>query len=414
MSAKLLVLVDGTAYLYRAFHALPALTTSAGEPTGGIHGVLNMLSNIVERYEPERMAFVFDAPGKTFRDDLYARYKATRPPMPDDLRAQIEPLLEAVDAMGIPVLRIPGVEADDVIGTLATHCSETGQRAVISTSDKDMTQLVDEYVEIVNTMTDQKLDMNGVKQKFGVPPDRIVDFLTLVGDTSDNIPGVPGVGPKTAAKWLDEYGDLDNLREHADEIGGKVGERFRASLADLPLYTALVTIKCDVELPAAPDDLVVRPPDTARLRPLLERLEMHSTLERLCNGGEDGDDDQAEAAERRYEIVVDAERLNHWLAKIEVADLVALDTETTSLRYMEAELVGIALAVEAGEAGLHPGGPPLPGRSRAARPQRRARQAQAVARGGRPREGRSPSQIRLTYLQEPWGRAGWHRARFDA
>ena len=354
MSAKLLVLVDGTAYLYRAFHALPALTTSAGEPTGGIHGVLNMLSNIVERYEPERMAFVFDAPGKTFRDDLYARYKATRPPMPDDLRAQIEPLLEAVDAMGIPVLRIPGVEADDVIGTLATHCSETGQRAVISTSDKDMTQLVDEYVEIVNTMTDQKLDTNGVKQKFGVPPDRIVDFLTLVGDTSDNIPGVPGVGPKTAAKWLDKYGDLDNLREHADEIGGKVGERFRASLADLPLYTALVTIKCDVELPAAPDDLVVRPPDTARLRPLLERLEMHSTLERLCNGGEDGDDDQAEAAERRYEIVVDAERLNHWLAKIEVADLVALDTETTSLRYMEAELVGIALAVEAGEAAYIP------------------------------------------------------------
>ncbi|WP_428100719.1 DNA polymerase I [Candidatus Rariloculus sp.] len=351
MSAKPLVLVDGTAYLYRAFHALPALTTSAGEPTGAIHGVLNMLRNLVERYEPERMAFVFDAPGKTFRDDLYARYKATRPPMPDDLRAQIEPLLEAVDAMGIPVLRITGVEADDVIGTLATHCSETGQRAVISTSDKDMTQLVDEYVEIVNTMTDQKLDTNGVKQKFGVAPDRIVDFLTLVGDTSDNIPGVPGVGPKTAVKWLDEYGDLDNLCAHADEIGGKVGERFRAALADLPLYRKLVTIKCDVELPAAPDELVVRPPDPARLRPLLERLEMHSTLARLCDNG---DEQRRVPEERRYEIVVEAERLNHWLAKIEAADLVALDTETTSLRYMEAELVGIALAVEAGEAAYIP------------------------------------------------------------
>ena len=364
MSARPLVLVDGTAYLYRAFHALPELTTAAGEPTGAIHGVLSMLRNLLDEHAPERMAVVFDAPGKTFRDDLYDQYKATRPPMPGDMRAQIEPLLEAVDAMGIPVLRIAGVEADDVIGTLATHASRSGQRAVISTSDKDMTQLVDDHVEIVNPASGQKLDADGVKQKFGVAPDRIIDYLTLVGDTSDNIPGVPGVGPKTAAKWLAEYGDLDNLREHADEIGGKVGERYRETLDKLPLYKALVTIKCDVELPTDPGELVVRPADPARLRPLLERLEMRSTLKRLLGDSGGGDRagpeagqseaEPAEAEPPRYEIVLDSGRLDHWIAKIESADLVALDTETTSLRYMEAELVGIALAVEAGEAAYVP------------------------------------------------------------
>ena len=354
MSARPLVLVDGTAYLYRAFHALPALTTAAGQPTGAIHGVLNMLRTLQEEFEPERMAVVFDAPGKTFRDDLYESYKATRPPMPDEMRAQIEPLLEAIDAMGIPVLRIAGVEADDVIGTLATHCSRTRQRAVISTSDKDMTQLVDDCVEIVNTMSGQKLDVAGVERKFGVAPERIIDYLTLVGDTSDNIPGVPGVGPKTAAKWLAEYGDLDNLREHADEIGGKVGERFRETLDKLPLYKALVTIKCDVQLPVPPDELVVRRVDPARLRPLLEALQMRSTLERLLADAGGGHDEEPAAEQRRYEIVLDAERLNHWIEKIESAELVALDTETTSLRYMQAELVGIALAVEAGEAAYVP------------------------------------------------------------
>lgn len=357
MSARPLVLVDGTAYLYRAYHALPALTTAAGEPTGAVHGVVNMLRTLQDEYAPERMVVVFDAPGKTFRDELYARYKATRPPMPDDMRAQIEPLLEAVDAMGIAVLRVAGVEADDVIGTLATHCSRTGQRAVISTSDKDMTQLVDDQVEIVNTMSGQKLDAAGVERKFGVAPERIVDFLTLVGDTSDNIPGVPGVGPKTAAKWLAQYGDLDNLRAHADEIGGKVGERFRESLDKLPLYRELVTIKCDVELPTAPEDLRVRPVDASRLAPLFKRLEMHTTLRRLCGDSIDdigADEKQSEPEERRYEIVLDDERLNHWLAKVEPAELVAVDTETTSLRYMEAELVGIALSVEPGEAAYIP------------------------------------------------------------
>ena len=356
MSARPLVLVDGTAYLYRAFHALPELTTAAGEPTGAIHGVVNMLRNLLDEYEPERMAVVFDAPGKTFRDDLYDQYKATRPPMPGDMRAQIEPLLEAIDAMGIPVLRIAEVEADDVIGTLATHASRIGQRTVISTSDKDMTQLVDDHVEIVNTMSGQRLDTDGVRQKFGVAPDRIIDYLTLVGDTSDNIPGVPGVGPKTAAKWLGAYGDLDNLCKHADEIGGKVGERFRESLDKLPLYRALVTIKCDVELPADPGDLVVRPVDPARLRPLLERLEMRSTLKRLLVdvGDDEAEVEAPEAEQPRYKIVRSAERLDHWIEKIESADLVALDTETTSLRYMEAELVGIALAVEPGEAAYIP------------------------------------------------------------
>ncbi len=355
MSAGPLILVDGTAYLYRAFHALPELTTIDGEPTGAIHGVLSMLRNLLDEYEPRRMAVVFDAPGKTFRDDLYDRYKATRPPMPGDLRAQIEPLLEAIDAMGLPVLRIAGVEADDVIGTLATHASRTGQRAVISTSDKDMTQLVDDLVEIVNPASGQTLDADGVRQKFGVAPERIIDYLTLVGDTSDNIPGVPGVGPKTAAKWLAEYGDLDNLRDHAEEIGGKVGERFRETLDKLPLYKALVTIKCDVELPADPDELVVRPVDPARLKPLLERLEMRTTLDRLLRdtGGEVAEEPQAERPPR-YEIVRDAARLDHWLEKIESAELVALDTETTSLKYMQAELVGISLAVEPGEAAYIP------------------------------------------------------------
>ena len=355
MSAGPLVLVDGTAYLYRAFHALPELTTTDGEPTGAIHGVLSMLRNLLDEYQPQRMAVVFDAPGKTFRDDLYADYKATRPPMPGDLRAQIEPLLEAIDAMGLEVLRIAGVEADDVIGTLATRASRSRQHTVISTSDKDMTQLVDDHVEIVNTMSGQKLDADGVRQKFGVAPNRIVDYLTLVGDTSDNIPGVPGVGPKTAAKWLAAYGDLDNLCVHADEIGGKVGERFRETLEKLPLYKALVTIKCDVELPADPDELAVRPVDPKRLKPLLERLQMRTTLERLlADAGRDDREEPAVERPPRYEIVLDPARLEHWLAKIESAELVALDTETTSLKYMQAELVGIALAVEPGEAAYIP------------------------------------------------------------
>jgi DNA polymerase-1 len=235
MSAKSLVLVDGSSYLYRAFHALPALSTATGQPTGAVLGVINMLYKLLDDYAPEEMAVVFDAPGKTFRDEIYSAYKANRPPMPDDLRAQVEPLLEAIAAMGIALLRIEGVEADDVIGTLARHASAAGVSTVISTGDKDLAQLVDERVMLVNTMDNTTLDRAGVEQKFGVTPEQIIDYLALVGDTSDNIPGVPGVGPKTAAKWLQQYRDLDSLKARAAEVSGKIGERLRAALPSIDM-----------------------------------------------------------------------------------------------------------------------------------------------------------------------------------
>ena len=360
MAAKPLVLVDGMSYLYRAFHALPDLTNSDGVPTGAIHGMLNMLHKLVDEYEPERMAVIFDAPGKTFRNNLYADYKATRPPMPDTLRAQIEPVIETVEAMGITVLRISGVEADDVIGTLAVQSSAQGSPTLISTSDKDMAQLVNEHVQLVNTMSNTKLDSDGVKEKFGVAPNQIVDFMTLVGDTSDNIPGVTGVGPKTASKWLDQYGDLQRLITHADEIGGKIGERLRESLSELPLYEELVTIKCDVELPDKAADLTRRVPDEARLLELYERLELRSFLRRL---NENKATSEPPGTGGDYETVLTEQRFEYWLARIDSAALVALDTETTSLKYMAAELVGISLATEVGHAAyipvahIYPGAP---------------------------------------------------------
>jgi DNA polymerase I len=349
MSAKPLVLVDGSSYLYRAFHALPELSTADGQPTGAVLGVLNMLYRLLDDYGPDRVAVVFDAPGKTFRDALYPEYKANRPPMPDELRAQIDPLLEAIDAMGLPLLRVPEVEADDVIGTLAKQAADAGLDTVISTSDKDMAQLVDEHVLLVNTMDGTTLDAEGVKRKFGVAPAQIVDYLTLIGDTSDNVPGVPGVGPKTAAKWLAEHGDLDRLTAAADSIGGKVGERFRAALAELPLYRRLVTIDRDVELPVTLDELELREPDTGRLKTLYERLELGSLLRRRLGTAEapegQGESDRPVAA-AVYDTVLTETQLDEWLDRIAKADLVALDTETTGLNYMEAELVGISLAVE--------------------------------------------------------------------
>jgi DNA polymerase I len=349
MSAKPLVLVDGSSYLYRAFHALPELSTADGQPTGAVLGVLNMVYRLLDDYGPDRVAVVFDAPGKTFRDALYPEYKANRPPMPDELRAQIDPLLEAIDAMGLPLLRVPEVEADDVIGTLAKQAADAGLDTVISTSDKDMAQLVDDHVLLVNTMDGTTLDAEGVKRKFGVAPAQIVDYLTLIGDTSDNVPGVPGVGPKTAAKWLAEHGDLDRLTAAADSIGGKVGERFRAALAELPLYRRLVTIDRDVELPVTLDELELREPDTGRLKTLYERLELGSLLRRRLGTAEapegQGESDRPVAA-AVYDTVLTETQLDEWLDRIAKADLVALDTETTGLNYMEAELVGISLAVE--------------------------------------------------------------------
>jgi DNA polymerase-1 len=286
MSASPIVLVDGSSYLYRAFHALPPLSTKSGEPTNAILGVVNMLYKLLDELKPTRMAVVFDAPGKTFRSELYAEYKANRPSMPDELRMQVSPLLEAVEAMGIPLLRIEGVEADDVIGTLARHAAAAGSSTVISTGDKDLAQLVDGHITLVNTMNNTTLDRAGVEQKFGVTPEQITDYLALVGDSIDNIPGIAGVGPKTAAKWLQQFRDLDTLKARAGEVGGKIGERLRESLGLLDLSKQLATIRCDVELPIKLDDLTLRAQDAPRLRALFERFEFTRLLRRVDGGAE--------------------------------------------------------------------------------------------------------------------------------
>jgi DNA polymerase-1 len=381
-----LVLVDGSSYLYRAFHALPPLTNSKGEPTGAVLGVLNMLAKLLKEQDPPRIGVVFDAPGKTFRDELFAEYKAHRPPMPDDLRAQVEPLIAAVEALGLPLLRVPGVEADDVIGTLARRAAEHGHRVVISTGDKDMAQLVDGHVTLVNTMTDSSLDRDGVKRKFDVFPEQIVDYLALVGDSSDNIPGVPKVGPKTAAKWLNQYGTLDNLLAHQDEIEGKVGESLRAHTAELALSRRLATIDCELDLPQQPDDLARRPADFERLRELYTRLELRSLLKQLpgagtaaatgedpspglrppspAAAGEGRGDGSAPApapagegwgeGPRNYETVLTEPQLNAWIARLRAAEVFAFDTETTSLDYMQAEIVGVSFCIEPGHAAYVP------------------------------------------------------------
>src|SRR5580698_1640034 len=278
---KPLILVDGSSYLYRAFHALPPLTNSKGVPTGAVYGVLNMLSKFVREYTPPHIGVVFDAPGKTFRDEIFAEYKAHRPPMPDDLRSQTEPLLAAVEALGLPVLRIDGVEADDVIGTLACRAAAAGQSVLISTGDKDMAQLVNDHITLINTMSGTVLDRAGVKNKFDVYPEQIIDYLALVGDSSDNIPGIEKVGPKTAAKWLNAHGTIDGLLGHAAEITGKVGENLRAGLTVLSLSRQLATIRTDLELPLDTAGLTRRPADTAQLRAIYAALELRTLLAQL-------------------------------------------------------------------------------------------------------------------------------------
>ena len=352
VNPKPLVLVDGSSYLYRAFHALPALTNSRGEPTGAVYGVVNMLRRLLNDYHPDHVAVVFDAKGKTFRDDLYPEYKAHRPPMPVELVGQIAPLHTIVRAMGLPLLMVDGVEADDVIGTLARRAEAAGLPVLISTGDKDMAQLVDEHITLVNTMTDTTLDPAGVAEKFGVPPQRIVDYLSLIGDTSDNVPGVPKVGPKTAVKWLQEYGSLDAVIAAADAIGGKIGENLRASLSFLPLSRELVTIRCDVPLDLGPLDLHLAAPDTAALRDWFARLEFKGWLAELLD-----DAPPAAAATTSgddYETILDAAQLEAWLARLSAAQLFAFDTETTSLDYIEAEIVGASFALEAGHAAYLP------------------------------------------------------------
>ncbi len=353
-----LILVDGSSYLYRAFHAYPNLSNSKGQPTGAIHGVANMLRALLRQYAPDHMAVVFDAKGKTFRDDLFDQYKAHRPPMPDELRSQIEPLHTLVRALGLPLLMVEGVEADDVIGTLATQAAAQGREVLISTGDKDMAQLVDAHVTLLNTMTDTRMDPAGVVEKFGVPPERIIDYLALIGDTVDNVPGVPKVGPKTAVKWLSEYGDLDAIMANADAIKGKVGENLRESLEQLPLSRTLVTIKLDVPLDQGPNDLALAQPDRDTLRQLYTELEFKSWLAELLDGegAEEAVAEQAHAPEHEtsYETIFDNEALERWIARLEAAELYAIDTETTSLDYMQAELVGISFADAPGQAAYLP------------------------------------------------------------
>ena len=383
-----LVLVDGSSYVYRAFHALPPLSNSRGEPTGAVLGVLNMLLKFLKDYQPRRIAVVFDAPGKTFRDELFTEYKAHRPSMPDDLRAQIGPLLEIIEAQGLPLLRVPGVEADDVIGTLARRAAQAGQTVLISTGDKDMAQLVDGSITLVNTMNNTVLDRDAVKAKFDVYPEQIVDYLALVGDTSDNIPGIDKVGPKTGARLLQQYGGLDELIGRVAEVPGKVGENLRTGLTTLELSRRLATIRTDLTLPLSVEELVPGPPDSARLRELYTRYELRALLRQL-----EGADAMAGGAAtpvahspqplpavpgagtaaaappaaapsgaspapadiaRRYETVTRWEDLERWLAAVRTAELFAFDTETTSLDYMRAEIVGVSLCIEPGVAAYVP------------------------------------------------------------
>ncbi|HET6630207.1 MAG TPA: DNA polymerase I [Woeseiaceae bacterium] len=361
MSAGRLVLIDGSSYLFRAYHALPKLSSSRGDPTGALLGVLNMINKLCREEPAEHIAVVFDAPGKTFRDAMFEKYKSNRPPMPDELRAQVDPLLAAVQGMGLPLLRIEGVEADDVIGTLCRRAVAKAMKVLVSTSDKDMAQLVDEHVTLVNTMSGSVLDREGVKLKFDVWPEQIIDWIALVGDSSDNIPGVPRVGAKTAAKWLNEYGTVDDIIANADAIGGKVGESLRENLDQLRLSRELATIRQDVALPFQPDELRRAEPDVGNLRQLYAAFELKALLRQL--------DEQltAEIAqvaaevepvprEGHYETILTREELDLWLRRIEGAPLVSLATETTSPDYMKAELVGISFSVTPREAAYIPFG----------------------------------------------------------
>ncbi len=353
-----LILIDGSSYLYRAFHAMPELRNSRREPTGAIFGMTNMLRKLLAEYDPTLIAVVFDAKGETFREQIFADYKANRPPMPDELAQQIEPIHEVVRALGLPLLMVEGVEADDVIATLAARATAAGMDVLISTGDKDMTQLVDDHVRLINTMTDTVYDKEAVREKFGVAPDAIVDYLALIGDSVDNIPGVPKVGPKTAAKWLNAYGSLDGVIAHADEIQGKIGENLRASLAQLPMSRELARVRRDVALEQSPQALQRRPVDVARLRELYARFEFQSLLAEVSESARQhslpGDRDA-------YEMILDDARLDAWLRRLHASELIAIDTETTNLDAMRAALVGVSFTDRAGRGAYVPVGHVYPG-----------------------------------------------------
>ena len=353
MPDRLLVLVDGSSYLFRAYHALPDLRNSKNHPTGAIHGVVSMLNRLWNSYEADLFAVVFDPRGPTLRDEWYPEYKANRPPMPDELRVQIEPLHKMIEALGFPLVQVAGVEADDVIGTLADQAADAGIRVVISTGDKDLTQLVNARVSLINTMNDTVLDEDGVQAKFGVGPQLIVDYLTLVGDSVDNVPGVPKVGPKTAVKWLNEYGSLDGVLARAKEIKGKVGENLRASLDQIPLSRRLVTIIRDIDTGVTIDALTRQTSDAEELIKLYEDFEFTTWLKELRPESE-SEPRPADEKAGDYEIILDMKRFDAWLEELEKADLFAFDTETTSLDYMLARLVGLSFACDPGRAAYVP------------------------------------------------------------
>ncbi|MBI1887978.1 MAG: DNA polymerase I [Nitrosomonadales bacterium] len=391
-SGKTLLLVDGSSFLYRAFHAMPDLRNREGLPTGAIYGVLNMLRKLRHDFPADYSLCVFDAKGKTFRDDWYPEYKAHRPAMPDDLARQIEPLLQTIAASGWNLLMLEGVEADDVIGTLARQAAQDGVRCIVATGDKDLAQLVNEQVTLINTMSNEALDVPGVNAKFGVPPERILDYLTLTGDPVDNVPGVEKVGPKTAVKWLAQYGTLDNLMQHADEVGGVVGENLRKALDWLPQARRLLTVKCDVALPQAYSELIPPPADTEQLRGLYEHFGFKSWLRELNTPQQEapsprqgegwGEGRNSRANDllgseptrtdgAHYETILTESQLDAWLAKLLAAELVCVDTETTGLDAMNAQLVGISFAIEPHHAAYlplahrYPGAPDQLGRDHA-------------------------------------------------
>lgn len=346
-----LLLVDASSYLFRAFHALPPLSNRDGEPTGALYGVVAMLRKLLGDEPADYLGVVFDAPGPTFRDELFADYKAHRPAMPPELAAQIEPLHAIVRAMGLPLLCVSGVEADDVIGTLARCGAASGLRVVIVTGDKDMAQLVDDGIELLDTMKDVRLDRAGVEAKFGVPPERIIDYLALMGDSSDNIPGVPSVGPKTAARWLQQYGSLDDIIARADEIKGKVGEKLRAHLDQLALSRQLATIRCDLNLDRTPEQLRPGDPDTTALKALYERFEFKTWLSQLDDRR--APEQQPASAEQPvidYRLITDEAEFERWLDLLNRQPLLVLDTETTSLDYLRARIVGLSFATAPGQA----------------------------------------------------------------
>jgi DNA polymerase-1 len=349
------ILVDGSSYLFRAFHAIREMSTSTGFPTNAIRGVVSMIRKLQKDYSDAKIVVIFDAKGKTFRNDLYSEYKANRPPMPDDLRVQIQPIHDIITAMGLPLIVTPGVEADDVIGTLAKEASEKGIETIVSTGDKDMAQLVTEHVTLLNTMTDTFMDVPGVSEKFGVRPDQIIDYLALMGDKVDNIPGVEKCGPKTAVKWLDAYGTLKGVMENADQVKGKVGENLREALERLPLSYELATIKCDVELEEDLDAIKVNPVDTAALLKFFTEYEFKTWSKELSTGPVEEEEAPETAVDRSLYTILSTEKdFHNWVDKLKAAPYFAFDTETTSLDYMKAQIVGVSFSTAPNEAAYVP------------------------------------------------------------